>query len=539
MKLSKVEKKLLRWWQNSTEFSPPVLRGISISGDPGIRGIQKLDIDFNYPLTVICGKNGSGKSTILALAALGFHSPEGHVSINASLKRNSKADFNYYTFKDFFFKGPGDPDVTGVKITWKYRSADNIGNELKIKKHSTKWMHYERRPIRPVHYIGAFRSLPAIEQRELRSRFGGTPKDRTSSPLNEAFCRRLSEIMGRSYDEADVMSSARYSVRRCKYGTTYSSFNMGSGEDIIITLMYILQECPNGSLIAIEEIELGIHPEALIRLAHHIQEIILEKKLQVIVSTHSNYFIDNVPQEARILIQRSGRNTHSVISRPTTRFAMGVMSGEANPELHVYCEDEFAELLIKQAILGDLLKRTHIVQVGPDSQLATQAAFHLRANFGQHLLLVWDGDVTQNKAKKWLETEHLDGNRDRVNWIIFPGSEPPEKWVLMELDNSEGHELLGKELGCEDHAAAELIEEVRALSDHHEVRHHLARKMNISPEEALTILAKSVSRLSDDPLRSVREAVDAVLNGQHVQPEEAVQETGEGPSSSALHDVTS
>jgi predicted ATPase len=50
--------------------------------------------------------------------------------------------------------------------------------------------------------------------------------------------------------------------------------------------MYILQERLDGSLIVIEEIELGFHPETLIRLAKHLQEIILKKKLQAVVSTH-------------------------------------------------------------------------------------------------------------------------------------------------------------------------------------------------------------------------------------------------------------
>ena len=162
----------------------------------------------------------------------------------------------------------------------------------------------------------------------------GNGRERRTKPLNPEFCNRVSDIMGRSYDEAEIMSSSVYSIRGCKSGNPYSSFNMGTGEDVLIHLMHILQECPDGSLIVIEEIELGFHPEALIRLAKHLQEIILKKKLQAIVSTHSPQFIDNVPREARLLIQRSGKE-HTVIMQPTTRFALAYMAGQVDPELQI------------------------------------------------------------------------------------------------------------------------------------------------------------------------------------------------------------
>ena len=107
-------------------------------------------------------------------------------------------------------------------------------------------MRYERRPQRPVHYLGVRRSMPAIEQNVLRFHFGGKWKGKETRPLNPEFCDRVTDIMGRSYDEAEIMSSSVYSIRGCKSGSPYSSFNMGAGEDVLIHLMHILQECPDG-----------------------------------------------------------------------------------------------------------------------------------------------------------------------------------------------------------------------------------------------------------------------------------------------------
>jgi hypothetical protein len=515
-KLSKTEKDLLHWWKNAAKHPFPMLRSISIKGRPGLRGIQDLSINFNYPLTVISGKNGCGKTTALALTALGFHSPAGHKPTNARRLPLRGETSTYYTFSDFFFNGPNDPDITGVEIGWTYHDR----KELRIQKRSKNWMHYQRRPERPVHYLGVIRCAPAIEQSALRAHFGkpkGSKGDE-AKPLNARFCERLSDIMGRLYEEADVMSSNRYSVRRCKAGSSYSSFNMGAGEDVLIDLLYILQECPAGSLIVIEEIELGLHPEALVRLAYHLQEIISEKKIQVIVSTHSQHFIDNVPRVARVLIQKAN-GQHTVIEGPTTRFAYGLISGQLEPELHVYCEDTFAELLIKQALLGDQRRRVHVVPVGSKTELVKQAVFHLRAGHGQQLLLVWDGDVTDHEIRTWVRDEckgQYESFASRINWTLLPGGCSPEKWVVDALNCDDGFQLLGDELRQTPASTAELLEGLRAIREVHGVGYQLGKLTNQSVHESSLALARAASRLPSSPLSTIQTEVEALLNARRV-----------------------
>jgi hypothetical protein len=320
--------------------------------------------------------------------------------------------------------------------------------------------------------------------------------------------------MGRKYEEADVMSSSRYSVRRCKAGSSYSSFNMGAGEDVLIELLYTLQECPAGSLVVIEEIELGLHPEALVRLAHHLQEIILEKKIQVVVSTHSQHFIDNVPRVARVLIQKAN-SRHTVIEGPTTRFAYGLISGQLEPELHVYCEDTFAETLIRQSLPGELRQRVHVVPVGSKTELVKQAVFHLRAGHKQHLLLVWDGDVTPHEIRTWMKNEcngQYASFESRINLASLPGGCPPEKWVVEALNCEDGFRLLGDELRQTPASTAELLEGLRSLQDVHDVGHQLGKQTNLSAHESSLALARAAARLPFSPLGTVQAKVEAVLN---------------------------
>ena len=511
--LDDTERRLVRLWTNQDRaFSRfPTLREITIAGDPGLRGIKDLRVGFAYPLTVVCGRNGSGKSTILALSALGFHY---HKPVSSS---GNIAEPGYYTFSHFFYKGPGDPDITGLRITWRYGDYENAKTrELTIQKRSEKWMHYERRPVRPTYYLGMQRCIPAIEQRVLRSYFGGQRKADLSKPLDSTSLGHLGHILGRVYSEAEVMMSSRYSVRRCRSGSRYSSFNMGAGEDLLIELLYILQDCPDGSLIVVEEIETGLFPEALVRLAETLQEIIHKKRLQVVVSTHSRYLIDSVPREARILLRREGVE-HSVISGPTTRLAMGDMSGKREPELEVYCEDGFAELLVKQSLTGELRKRVRVMAVGSKSQLVPLAASLLRTDSGRRVLLVWDGDVPVGEAERWLAPAGLrtacGDYDDRLYYVFLPGKCPPEQWVVHELDCAEGYDAVSERFRISRSEAQELIGELRAIADSHDVGYAIERKSNIEQRDALLYLAECVARLPRDPLGSIRTTVEQALQG--------------------------
>lgn len=526
-RLSKTEKDLDSWWNKSTKFKFPVLRSVTVEGDSGLRGIKNLTIDFDYPITAICGQNGSGKTTMLALASLAYHPPSGHHCRNAKKKRGK--DRSHYTFSDFFYKGPSDPDISGVAISWNF--SDN--NILKIQKGIKKWMRYERRPERPVHYLGVSRCIPAIEQNVLRVHFKSKSKNPTV-PLSSAYLKRLGKIMGRTYAEVSESSSESYRLRECNSGSRYSGFNMGSGEDILAELLLQLQEIPDGSLIVIEEIEIGLHPRALTLLAQQLQEIALEKKLQIIVSTHSAEFIDALPRAARLLIQRES-DAHNVLKSPTTKYAMSAIGAKNESELVVYCEDEMAEAIIKQSVDGNQRKRIKIVPVGSDSQLASQAASHLVSGNRQLILIVWDGDVNSEKCKSFLDKAQQEKtylkqqDMKRINWIALPGGLAPEEWILETLASTkgDGSKHLGSELRIDEDQARALISNLDATcaSDCHKLPSEVSQKMSIDKSEATSALVRATIATAPNKFCELREAINIVLSGRKYPVPESEHET--------------
>lgn len=519
-RLNDTENALQKKWNSNGNYSL-ALKSISVNGTPGIRGIQKLNLEFQYPLTAIAGRNGTGKTTLLAIAALGFHAPDNHFSRGSKIratqsknKNNSKSVKNYsaLTFSDFFYKGPNDPDISGVNISWKYQN----GKELSITKSSNKWMHYERRQKRPVHYLGISRTLPAIEQSILKFRFSPRKKSNHNTVLNAEYVKRLNEIMGREYSAASELSSDSYKIRTCSTKFQYSSFNMGAGEDVIIDILTTLQNCPDDSLIVIEEIELGIHPEALRRLAKHIQEIILEKKnLQVIVSTHSRDFLESIPSQARVLLQ-SGKEEHYVTYAPTTEFAMGNLTGNLEPELFIYCEDDFAEKIINTALGTEQRKRSKVIPIGSKGELAKQALMHLRAELKQLHLIIWDGDVTDTEVQGWLKVDVK--NASKINYTFFSDILPPERSVIRILDCTNGYVAVKDTFGFNNESESqEFIVKLNTLIEHHQIPYEASVQLNINENDVCHQLITSAKKVDEISFQYIAKVVDARLEGADIR----------------------
>jgi len=223
---STLDKDNLKWFPNDNSCA--TLRTIKVvSGQ--IRGFRKGTVDFRYPITAIAGRNGSCKTTVLALAACAFHnSPSGF--------KLSGRKHSYYTFSDFFIQTKEEAALGGIQIgyeifhnKWK-GSEPGAGWQYRIKKPEGRWNNYESRVKRTVVFLGVERIVPHSE-RSVSKSYRGKFKAGNNHGWEDNVREVVGRILGTDYTSFSYRLHSKYRlpVVAKKDQKIYSGFNMGAG----------------------------------------------------------------------------------------------------------------------------------------------------------------------------------------------------------------------------------------------------------------------------------------------------------------------
>lgn len=121
--------------------------------------------------------------------------------------------------------------------------------------------------------------------------------------LDQAELDWVSYILGRRYVKIQVVGHRAFKVS----GTTalmetehlkYSEAWAGSGEFAVVQLVTVVLDCPERTLLLLDEPEVSLHPGAQSRLVDFLRQLAMIKKLQVVMSTHSPTIVHDLPADA-------------------------------------------------------------------------------------------------------------------------------------------------------------------------------------------------------------------------------------------------
>ncbi len=420
-----IEPRLRDTWERLQSKKPHVPNFLSEVQLEGIRGIENLRVAFDYPVSVIAGANGSGKSTVLFAAACAYDVPGAGVR-----------DFVPSTlFPDYRPKLGERRDETGKSaIQFDYSAPE--GRMAMVWRRGKGWNRSflgrkkARQPQRHV-YLRTLsnRGNPSEVRGALSMSHLDSPPQ--AVPITASQIHFAQQILPFKYAEVVDLSGSSKNLLFAKQsgGTTYSELHMAAGERTVLRLSQEIAQL-QGALVLIDEVEAALHPWVQQLLLLQLQQVALHNDLQVILTTHSQSVLDSVPGNARIFLDRDSTGPVAVI--PAYRDVIqNALYGRSKSALSVLCEDEAAEGILRgilDVVIPEEKLKQESVRIGRDTG-ANEFPVHAAAfrKFGQieNFVFVLDGD----KRDECLDAKIKDQARSDVPVLFLPSSDAPETWL--------------------------------------------------------------------------------------------------------------
>jgi predicted ATPase len=464
------------------------------------RALNNVEIEFGDHITVVCGKNGTSKSSILGIAAQIFNFEKDYVNDEA-LSFQQIAGGSFKSQYSEHFRISEKFDVPG-SMTVNIELFDGYTNQAAIAKlelmkrgksprpvvrnNSTATGNTSRNFTHPVIFLSLKRLYPIADRDYKVIDFEYLQKHK------QDFIGLTNELLNRNSSFATGTEGTINSA--VAHGDNYDQESVSAGEDnagqIILALMSFrkLKEeylDYKGGLLLIDEADAGLFPTAQVNLLKMLDRKCKSLNLQVVMTSHSPTLIEYAFEQSQKFRKKYKTvylsNTFGTvqvmqdwswvqISADINTKTVATISGTSLPNVNVYFEDKeaadfFGALMIRQPVKKFMALMTEAtLGCGNYLNLIKSKV----PEFAEKGIICLDSDAAQMVKGKNFRTV-----------VLLPGNLPPDQLIFEYLYNlPASHDFWKNDLQFTrdvfTNSAAEVRREFAISGNNVDVKEHLA-----------------------------------------------------------------
>lgn len=217
------------------------------------------------------------------------------------------------------------------------------------------------------------------------------------------FYKNLKRIKNRKVAQLKEFKGIPYFIE----GTNgkINQFCMSAGENMLISLLHMLNVVIVRSeisekvrLILIDEIELALHPSAIMRLVDFLQKLSLEYNLAIYFSSHSIELLRQIKPEHLFHLQKELSDV-TIINPCYPSYATRDIYQHSGYDFLILVEDVLAKYLLENIIDENALYKSKLVHILPSGgwqnvlRMQNEICKSNLAGVGTKVLSILDGDV--------------------------------------------------------------------------------------------------------------------------------------------------
>lgn len=426
------------------------------------RGLKDIDINIGERITVICGKNGTSKSTILGMIAQIFNFEKNHfngeeIAFKTLSGKNFKSSFRDHFRFSKVYDLPGTMDVEFEIYDAYFKQTVN---DLKLKLYGSEDRPQSRPVVRdnlkvdaddnssrnvthPLIYLSLKRLMPIAE----RSRYLLNQEEVDYlNDISKEFTSINNHLLGKSSGTTLTKTTGTIDSA-VVHGNYYDHESVSVGEDNtgqILLALFSFKKLKDeysdyhGGILLIDELDAGLFPAAQVELIGILETFAKKLNLQIIFTTHSPIVIQNIYEKSKFdknnnrtiyLTDTYGRveaaedyswdKIYADLFIDTIQFE----AEKRIPKTNIYFEDaeayEFFNALVRERGVKKIIEPMKEITLGCKNYI--DLIKRKIAEFSRNSIVVFDGD--EQEGGKFSNT------------ICLPGAIPPDQILFDFLYN--------------------------------------------------------------------------------------------------------